>query len=54
MGTPKIDFREILGAVRFSTFTTVSAPFRHADSIEQCRLSEVIRKRFAQAEFFSV
>jgi hypothetical protein len=30
------------------------APLRHADCIEQCALSGVTRKTFAQAEFFSV
>jgi hypothetical protein len=30
------------------------APLRHADCIEQCPLSGVTRKTFAQAEFFSV
>jgi hypothetical protein len=30
------------------------ARLRHTDGVERCLLSGVIRKRFAQAEFFSV
>jgi hypothetical protein len=34
----KIDFREIFGVVRFSTFATISAPLRHADAGSECPL----------------
>src|SRR6266852_6120523 len=34
--------------------TSVMAPLRHADRIEQCPLSGVTRKTFAHTEFFSV
>src|SRR5712671_4478552 len=35
----RIDFREILRVVRFSTFATISALFGHAAPSDECRLS---------------
>jgi hypothetical protein len=35
---PKMNFREILGASQFSTFSTVSAQNRHADAVAACLL----------------
>jgi hypothetical protein len=45
----KINFCEIFGVVRFSTFATLSAPFGHAVMSELSQLSGVIRKSHFRA-----
>jgi hypothetical protein len=46
--SPKINFREISRAVRFSTFATISAPLRHPDRPRECPLMGLERKSSAR------
>jgi len=46
----KINFCEILGAGRFSTFATKSAPLRHANAPCECPLIGVERKWLAMRQ----
>jgi hypothetical protein len=48
----RIDFSEILGVVRFSTFATISARNGHAEVSWRCPLLGEQRKTFARIELF--
>jgi len=48
----KIDFREIFGVARFSTFATKSAQNGNADRIPRCPVSGAKRKTCARIELF--
>ncbi len=49
--SPKINFRELFGVVRFSTFATISARNGHPDCSARCPLSGAKRKHILAVSF---